>query len=84
MNDTYVEWMVKRKTSVAMKFLKMLLIILTVMIGLLAMVAFNMVLFIVAIVIGVGAYFVSMNADVEYECLQLRSDRRQEGFTESN
>ena len=51
MNDTYVEWMVKRKTSVAMKFLKMLLIILTVMIGLLAMVAFNMVLFIVAIVI---------------------------------
>ena len=41
MNDTYVEWMVKRKTSVAMKFLKMLLIILTVMIGLLAMVAFN-------------------------------------------
>ena len=28
MNDTYVEWMVKRKTSVAMKFLKMLLIIL--------------------------------------------------------
>ena len=39
MNDTYVEWMVKRKTSVAMKFLKMLLIILTVMIGLLAMVA---------------------------------------------
>ncbi len=35
MNDTYVEWMVKRKTSVAMKFLKMLLIILTVMIGLL-------------------------------------------------
>ena len=60
---TYVEWMVKRKTSVAMKFLKMPSIILTVtIIGLLAMVAFNMVLFIVAIVIGVGAYFVSMNS----------------------
>ena len=71
MNDTYVEWMVKRKTSVAMKFLKMLLIILTVMIGLLAMVAFNMVLFIVAIVIGVGAYFVSMNSEVEYEYLYV-------------
>ena len=71
MNDTYVEWMVKRKTSVAMKFLKMLLIILTVMIGLLAMVAFNMVLFIVAIVIGVGAYFASMNSDVEYEYLYV-------------
>ena len=41
------------------------------MIGLLAMVAFNMVLFIVAIVIGVGAYFVSMNSEVEYEYLYV-------------
>ncbi len=71
MNDTYVEWMIQKKSSAAMKFLKMLLIVLAVMIGLLAMVAFNLVLFIVAVVFGVGAYFVSMNSEVEYEYLYV-------------
>lgn len=71
MNETYVEWMVKKKTPVYMSFLKMLLIILTVIIGLLAMVAFNVVMFVVAVVLGVAAYFVSLNSDLEYEYLYV-------------
>lgn len=71
MNETYVEWMVKKKTPVYMTFLKMLLIILTVIIGLLGMVGFNLVLFIVAVVLGVAAYFVSLNSDLEYEYLYV-------------
>lgn len=71
MNETYVECMIKRKTPGYMTFLKMLLIILTVILGLLAMVGFSLVLFIVAVALGVAAYFVSMNADLEYEYLYV-------------
>lgn len=71
MNETYVEWMVKKKTPGYMTFLKMLLIILTVIIGLLGMVGFNLVMFIVAVALGVAAYFVSLNSDLEYEYLYV-------------
>lgn len=71
MNETYVECMIKRKTPAYMTFLKMLLIILTVIIGLFAMVIFSLVLFVVAIALGVAAYFVSMNSDLEYEYLYV-------------
>lgn len=71
MNETYVECMIKRKTPAYMTFLKMLLIILTVILGLFAMVVFSLVLFVVAIALGVAAYFVSMNSDLEYEYLYV-------------
>lgn len=71
MNETYVECMIKRKTPAYMTFLKMLLIILTVLLGLFAMVVFSLVLFVVAIALGVAAYFVSMNSDLEYEYLYV-------------
>lgn len=71
MNETYVECMIKRKTPAYMTFLKMLLIILTVILGLFAMVIFSLVLFVVAIALGVAAYFVSMNSDLEYEYLYV-------------
>lgn len=69
MSDTYVECLVKAKTSLWGKFLKGLLIMLTV---LLVLVAFIIPLaFIVAIVAGVGAYFVNLFTDLEYEYLYL-------------
>ena len=69
MSDTYVECLVKAKTSLWGKFLKGLLIMLTV---LLVLVAFIIPLaFIIAIVAGVGAYFVNLFTDLEYEYLYL-------------
>ena len=69
MSDTYVECLVKAKTSLWGKFLKGLLIMLTV---LLVLVAFIIPLaFIIAIVAGVGAYFVNLFTELEYEYLYL-------------
>ena len=70
MSDTYVECLVKAKPSGAGKFLKGLLIALTVIFGLLAMMGI-MVGLIVAVVTGVGAYFAHLYTDVEYEYLYL-------------
>lgn len=69
MSDTYVECLVKAKTSLWGKFLKGLLIMLTV---LLVLAAFLFPpAFIIAIVAGVGAYFVNLFTDLEYEYLYL-------------
>lgn len=69
MNETYVECLVARKSSGIMSFLKILLIMLTVVFVLIGMVFVPGLL--VAIVTGIGAYFSYMNADVEYEYLYL-------------
>lgn len=69
MNDTYVEWLVKRKTPAYMTLLKFLTIILAVCFILLGMI--YLVAMIIGVVLGVAAYFVSMNADVEYEYLYV-------------
>lgn len=68
--DSYVECLVKAKPKGLWKFLKVLLIMLTVVFVLLSMMGV-VFLFIVAIATGVGAYFVNMNANVEYEYLYL-------------
>lgn len=70
MSDVYVECLVKAKQSTTGKFLKVLLITLTVIFGLMAMIGI-VVGFIVAIATGVGAYFVNLYTDVEYEYLYL-------------
>lgn len=68
-SETYVECLVARKASFAMRVLKTALIMLTaffVVIGIAFIPGF-----LVAIVTGIGAYFAYMNADVEYEYLYL-------------
>lgn len=70
MNESYVECMVASKTPGYFVFLRYLLIGLTVVCGL-GMFVLGEILFIVAIVFGVGAYFLGMYTDVEYEYLYL-------------
>lgn len=69
MSETYVECLVARKPSTVLTFLKMLLIMLTVVFVLIGVVFIPGLL--VAIITGVGAYFATMNANIEYEYLYL-------------
>lgn len=69
MSETYVECLVARKPSAILSFLKMLLIMLTVVFVVIGVVFIPGLL--VAIVTGVGAYFAIMNANIEYEYLYL-------------
>ena len=69
MNETYVEWLVKKKTPAYMTLLKILSIMLAacfIFIGFIFWPAL-----ILGIVIAVGAYIVYLNADLEYEYLYL-------------
>lgn len=68
-NDTYVEVLVKKETKGGAKFLKFLLITLTVLFVVLGLLVF--LAFIPAAVCGVLAYFVSLNTDLEYEYLYV-------------
>ena len=68
-SETYVEWLVARKPSVAKRFLKVLLITLTVIFFIIGIL--NIPMLLLAVVTGVGAYFAYMNADIEYEYLYL-------------
>lgn len=69
MNETYVECLVARKSSAIMTFLKVLLIMMTAVFVFLGLMFIPALL--VAIITGVGAYFATMNANVEYEYLYL-------------
>ena len=69
MSETYVECLIARKPSAVLSFLKMLLIMLTVVFVVIGVVFIPGLL--VAIITGVGAYFATMNANVEYEYLYL-------------
>lgn len=70
MSETYVECLIKAKSKMGMQLLKYLLIGLTVVFVLLALMGV-VITFIFGIVTGVGAYFVSLYADLEYEYLYL-------------
>lgn len=69
MSDTYVECLIKAKQSLAAKFFKVLLIMLTVVFGLAMFVIMPAML--LALACGVGAYFVNLYTDLEYEYLYL-------------
>ena len=69
MSDTYVECLVKAKQSVVAKFFKILLIVLTVVFCVI-MLVFMPAMFL-ALATGVGAYFVNLYTDIEYEYLYL-------------
>lgn len=73
MSDTYVECLVKAKPSWIGKFFKMLLIMLTVVfvLAIFVLPPLMMFAFIGAIITGVGAYFVNLFTDLEYEYLYL-------------
>lgn len=71
MSDVYVECLVKAKTSVMGKILKAVLIALTVFFVIVALGFMNPLVFILGIICGVGAYFVNLYTDLEYEYLYL-------------
>lgn len=71
MNETYVECLVKRETNVAIRFLKYLLYALTAIIGIFSLLTNFLLGFIAAIALGVGAYFLNLNTDIEYEYLYV-------------
>ena len=69
MSDSYVECLVKAKQPTWAKILKVLLVTLTV---LSCLVMFVFIIFLpVALAAGVGAYFLNMYTDLEYEYLYL-------------
>ncbi len=70
MSETYVECLIKAKQTGTAKFAKGLLIVLTVVFLLAAMIGLWPAFFF-AIAAGVGAYFVGMYTDIEYEYLYL-------------
>lgn len=69
MNETYVEWLVKKKTPSYMAFLKILTIMLAVCFIVVGFVFLPALL--VGLIFGVAAYFIYMNADLEYEYLYV-------------
>jgi len=70
MSDMYVECLVKAKPSMVGKFFKTLLIMLTVVFGFFTLLGV-MVAFVAAVITGVGAYFVNLYTDIEYEYLYV-------------
>ncbi|MDE5867116.1 MAG: hypothetical protein K2H31_11040 [Lachnospiraceae bacterium] len=71
-SETYVECLVAKKSSFALRLLKTLLIMFAVIFLLLGMISILSIAgLIIAIVFGVGAYFAHMYADIEYEYLYL-------------
>lgn len=71
MSDAYVECMVSRKTPGYLIFFKYLLIVLCVLCAVVGLL-FSVTVFVIgAIVFGVGAYFLALYSDVEYEYLYL-------------
>ncbi len=69
MTDTYVECLVKQNPKAFKKFLKYLMISLTVLMGIACLLTGMLILFAVAVGMGVLAYFVSLNSELEYEYL---------------
>lgn len=71
MNETYVEWLVKQKTSILLKPLSYLLYIVGAIVLLLGMGVTNIPFIIIGVVLGVGGYFAQMRSAVEYEYLYV-------------
>lgn len=73
MSDTYVECLIKAKTSMLGKFFKLLLIMLMAVfiIGMFILPPIMFFMLVGALLTGGGAYFVNMLTDLEYEYLYL-------------
>lgn len=70
MNESYVECLVARKKSGGMGALKVILIVIAVLAALLGIMGIFLCL-IIAVAAGIGAYFASMHASVEFEYLYV-------------
>ncbi len=70
MSDTYVECLVKTESSFVGKLARIVLVMLTVVFGLLTFMGVIMAI-LVAVPAGVGAYFVYLNTDIEFEYLYV-------------
>ena len=71
MSDAYVECLVKAKSPWWGGFLKVVLIVLTVLLGIVMFLTMTVILLVVAVVTGLGAYFINLITDLEYEYLYL-------------
>jgi len=71
MSDAYVECMVAKKTSGIKTFFKYLVIALAAAAFLLGVLFSQILLMLIGIAAGVGAYFIALNCDIEYEYLYL-------------
>lgn len=71
MSDAYVECLVEGKPNTLFKVLKVLLIILAVAAFVLCLYSGRLWIFIIAVVLGGGSYYIGMYTDVEYEYLYL-------------
>lgn len=72
MSESYVECLVKQRTSLAGKFLRYLLIMLTAVFAMLTfLMGMDFVMFLIAVAAGAGAYFAYLYTDLEYEYLYL-------------
>ena len=71
MSETYVECLVKKKTSSGMMFLRMLTIAMAVAFLFAGLFLFILPALLVGLAMAVAAYFVYMNTDLEYEYLYL-------------
>ena len=71
MNETYVEWMVKKKPNPYLKFLKYTAVMLVSICVLLGIVSYNIIFMLVAIVIGVAIYFINLHIEIEYDYLYV-------------
>lgn len=70
MSDVYVECLIKARGKGLFRFLKVLLIMLTVVFALLSLMGV-VFMFILAIAAGVGIYFVNLQCNVEYEYMYM-------------
>ena len=72
MSETYVECLVTREPSLAGRLVKMVLIMLTAVLGLLGLIGFAFgIPLVAALLTGFGAYLVHLNTYIEYEYLYL-------------
>ena len=69
MSETYVECLVKKKSNAGMVFLRMLTTIMAVAFIVIGVIAWQALL--IGLVMGAAAYFIYLNADLEYEYLYL-------------
>lgn len=70
MNETYVECLVSKGVSTGAKFLRILLVMLTVSFAIIGLIGFEVAL-LIALVLGFTTWFVYLHTDTEYEYLYL-------------
>lgn len=71
MNETYIELLIKKKTPLYLSLLKMLSSMLAICFLAVGVILFMWQALIIGVVIGIAAYFIYMNANLEYEYLYL-------------